>query len=134
MTIDKPRPHPVPATQPYWDALREERIRLQRCDDCGKWVHYPRARCSHCLSPQLSWHEVAGGGTLYSFSVARQPTAAPFADEVPQIIAVVELDEGVRLSTTIVGADPAEVHVGQRVVPVFDHGPDGVTLLRYRLA
>jgi uncharacterized protein len=132
--LEKPRPRPTPVTAPFWDALRAERIVVQRCAACGGWVHYPRSRCSHCLSDALAWHEVSGGGTLYTFSVARQPTAPPFADEVPQIIAVVELDEGPRLTTTLVGADPDAIRVGQRVVPVFDHGDDDVTLLRYRTA
>ena len=71
---------------------------------------------------------------MYSFSVARQATAPHFADEVPQIIAVVELAEGVRLTTTLVDVDPADVQIGLAVEPVFDHGDDGITLLRYRLA
>jgi uncharacterized OB-fold protein len=135
--LTKPRPRPTPVTKRFWDALDEDRIELQRCDDCGSWVHYPRWRCNHCLSRHLSWSEVAGSGTIYTFSTARQPTAPHFADEVPQIIAVVELDEGPRLSTTIVDATPDEVRVDARVLPVFDHGPGGaggVTLLRFRLA
>ena len=72
---------------------------LQRCDECATWVYYPRVRCPHCLSDQLTWTEVDGRGTVYTFTVAVQPTAPPFADEVPQLLAIVELTEGVRLST-----------------------------------
>lgn len=130
----KPRPVPTPTSQPFWDGLREERLRMQRCDDCATWVHYPRARCTHCLSPALSWHDVPADATVYSFSVARQPTAPPFADEVPQIITVVELGNGVRMTTTLVDVDPGDVRIGMRVAPVFEHGEDGITLLRYRPA
>jgi uncharacterized OB-fold protein len=130
----KPRPRPTPTSQPFWDALRAERIELQRCDDCGTWVHYPRSRCVRCLSPQLSWHQVDGQGRVYSFSVARQATAPQFEDEVPQIITIVELPEGVRLTTTLVDTAPSDVHVGVAVSPVFEHGNDGITMLRYRLA
>jgi uncharacterized OB-fold protein len=130
----KPRPHPTPTSQPFWDALRDERIELQQCDDCGAWVHYPRSRCVRCMSPRLSWHEVDGEGNVYSFSVARQATAPQFEDEVPQIITIVELPQGVRLTTTLVDTPPADVHVGVAVSPVFDHGDDGMTLLRYRLS
>jgi uncharacterized OB-fold protein len=63
-----------------------------------------------------------------------QATAAPFADEVPQIITIVELDEGVRFTTNLVDVAPEDVRVGMRVAPVFDHGDDGMTLLRYRPA
>ena len=96
----KPRPHPTPTSQPFWDALRDERIELQQCDDCGAWVHYPRSRCVRCMSPRLSWHEVDGEGNVYSFSVARQATAPQFEDEVPQIITIVELPQGCLLYTS----------------------------------
>jgi uncharacterized protein len=140
LEVPKPRPRATPTSMPFWSGLDEDRVRLQRCDACGTWVHYPRSRCPHCLSNRLAWHDVSGHGTVLTFTVARQPTARPFADEVPQILAVVELDEGVRMTTTLVDVDPdvdpdvdhGALRVGMPVVPVFDHGPDGVTLLRFR--
>ena len=130
--MSKPRPVPTPVSQPFWDALRDERVALQRCDECDQWVYYPRSRCPRCLSDRLTWTTVDGRGTVYTFTVAEQPTAPPFADEVPQVLAVVELTEGVRVSTTLVGVDPGAVTVGLPVEPVFDHGDDGITLLRFR--
>jgi len=144
--LPKPRPAPTPVTQPFWDALREERVVLQRCGACDSWVYYPRARCPRCLSGDLTWQEVSGRGHLFSFTVTHQPTTYQFADEMPQVIAIVELDEGVRLTSTLVGpagpgstgtegeGHPDSLKVGLPVVPVFDHGADGLTLLRYRLA
>ena len=131
-SLPKPRPQPTPVSQPFWDALREERIELQHCDDCGRWVYYPRSRCPACLSDRLTWTAVAGDGFVYTFTVAEQPTAPPFADEVPQLLAVVELTEGVRVSTTLVDVRPDMIDIGLSVVPVFDHGDDGITLLRFR--
>ena len=128
----KPRPVPTPVSQPFWDALRDERILLQRCDECATWVYYPRVRCPQCLSDRLTWMPVDGRGTVYTFTVALQPTAPPFADEVPQLLGVVELTEGVRLSTTLVDVDPTAVSIGMPVTPMFDHGDDGLTLLRFR--
>jgi hypothetical protein len=132
--LPKPRPVPTAVTEPYWEALREERVVLQHCNACGAWVHYPRARCSTCLSADLAWEEVSGQGTVFTFTVTRQATAPAFADEVPQLIAIVELAEGVHVTTTIVDAAPDAVRIGAPVAPVFDHGDDGVTLLRHRLA
>jgi uncharacterized OB-fold protein len=68
---------------------------------------------------------------VYTFSVARQPTTPQFLDETPQVIAVVELDDGPRVTTTIIGIDADDVRVGQPVRASFDHGDDGVTLLRF---
>ncbi len=138
----KPRPHPIDTTRPYWDGLAQEQVRLQHCGHCGAWIFYPRVRCPVCLSDQLGWEAVSGRGVLYTYTVARQATHPAFADEVPQVLAVVELDEGTRLTTTLVdvdpaalvpGADPGALRIGARVEPVFDHGEDGTTLLRHRL-
>jgi uncharacterized OB-fold protein len=87
-----------------------------------------------CLSDRISWHPVADRGTVYTFTVARRPTAPAFADEVPQLIAVVELEVGVRITTTLVDVNADDVRIGLPVVGVFDTGDDGITLLRFRPA
>lgn len=130
--LQKPRPAPTPTTQPFWDGLADDRILVPRCDDCGTWVFYPRPRCTTCLSDALAWHRISGAGRLLTWSVAAQPTVPMFADEMPQIIAIVETDEGIRMTTTIVTDDPTSLRADARVAPVFDHGDDGCTLLRFR--
>ncbi len=131
---DRPRPLPIPVTKPFWDGLAAHEVRLQHCNACGGWVYYPRIRCSHCLSDDLRWERVSGVGTVYTFTVGRQPTHPSFADDLPQLIAVVELPEGVRLTTTLVEVAPEDITIGMAVEPVFDTGDDGITLLRYRPA
>lgn len=131
---EKPRPLPIDVTRPFWDGLNDNKVRLQRCDACQTWVYYPRLRCPACLSDQLSWHDTSGRGQIYTFTVARQATHPAFADEVPQLLGVVELAEGPRLTTTFVDVGPEELRVGLPVEAVFDHGDDGLTLLRFRPA
>ncbi len=133
--MEKPYPVPTPTSRPYWDGLREHKLRLQRCRDCQKPIHYPRSNCPRCLGEKLEWFEVSGDGTLYTYTIARRATAPQFEDEVPQIIAVVELDEGPRMTTTLTNVAESEIKVGMRVRPVFDDidGRD-VTLLRYEPA
>lgn len=131
--IPKPRPIPTPTSQPYWDGLTRNQILVQRCADCESWVFYPRSRCTNCLSSSLEWKQVSGRGTIFTFTIARQPTVPMFADETPQLIAVVELDEGIRMTTTLVTDDLASLRTGAAVEPVFDHGADGATLLRFRI-
>jgi uncharacterized protein len=127
-----PRPVPTPTSAPFWDALHHDRIRIQRCGSCDAWVHYPRVRCPACLSDDIGWHAVSGRGRLLTWSVARRATAPMFADAVPQWLAIVELDEGVHLSTSLVDAATLTLHAGMPVEPVFDHTADGITLLRYQ--
>lgn len=131
MDLTKPVPTPTPTSAPFWEGLNEGIVRLQRCNACGGWIFYPRSRCSHCLSDDIEWHEVSGTGTLHTFTIARQPTAPHFADEVPQILAVVELDEGVRLTATLVGVQEGAIRIGMPVKPYFDRVADDVTLLRF---
>ena len=127
-----PLPPRTPTTAPYWEALDRGELLLERCAACGAWVHYPRVRCSSCLSDRLTWERVEPTGTVHAFSVARRATAPMFADAVPQVIAVVELEVGVRLTTTIVVDEPSSVRAGTPVTGVFDRVADGVTLLRFR--
>lgn len=130
MAWNKPLPHPTPISQPWWEALKAHELHLQRCDQ-GHWFFFPRQHCPVCGSRQVAWHPVSGQGTLYSFTVARVPTLPEFTDEMPQLLAVVELDEGPRLNTTLVGVAPEAIRIGQRLRPVFDDRPGEVTLLRY---
>ncbi|AQV98297.1 acyl dehydratase [Cupriavidus necator] len=131
MNWNKPLPQPTPISAPFWDGLKAHQVKLQRCEDCGQWVFFPRAHCPACASTQLAWRTVSGEGTLYTCTVARIPTLPEFTDEMPQRLAVVELDEGVHLNTTLVGLDDAQVRIGMRVRPVFDERPGTITLLRY---
>ncbi|MBS0345849.1 MAG: OB-fold domain-containing protein [Proteobacteria bacterium] len=132
MSTNKPMPVPTEISAPFWDGLKAGRLNLQRCNSCGHWIFFPRRHCDKCWSHDVEWREVAGTGTLYTYTLTRIPTLPDFADEMPQKMAVVELDEGVRINTTLVGLDEDEIRVGMRVKPVFDKvKPDGTTLLRF---
>jgi uncharacterized protein len=130
MSWNKPLPHPTTISAPYWEGLQAHEVRLQRCEH-GHWLFFPRTHCPTCGSRQLQWHQVSGEGTLYTYTVARVPTLPEFTDEMPQLLAVVELDEGVHINTTLVGVAPDQISVGQRVRPVFDDRPGSATLLRF---
>ena len=132
MDLVKPIPRPSGTTRPFWDGLNERKVQIQRCDGCDSWVFYPRTRCPSCLSDLLIWREVSGQGVLYTYTLARQPTAPHFADETPQQLAVVELDEGVRMTSTLVNVEPSDIVIGMRLRPYFDQVTDAVTLLRYQ--
>lgn len=130
--MDKPMPAPTPVSAPFWDALREHRIRIQYSPSSGEYVFYPRLLAPRTLADDLVWRDISGAGMLYSYTVAVRPTAPPWADSLPQLLAVVEWDEGPRFSTELVDVDPAELRVGMRVRPVFcDYPRDNITLLRY---
>ena len=104
---------------------------MQHCPACQRWVFYPRTHCPHCLSASLEWKCVEPRGFLYSFTVARVPTAPHFADQVPQILAIVQLDEGMRMTSTLVDVDPGDVRIGMRLAGRIERTADRVHLLRF---
>jgi uncharacterized OB-fold protein len=129
---DKPLPHPTSRSRPFWDALRAHRVDIQQCDACDHWVFFPRLHCPRCFSRALTWRTVSGEGELLTFTLSRVATLPELADEVPQKLAVVRLDEGPHLNTTLTGLPENEILVGMRMRPVFDDiAPGEVTLLRY---
>lgn len=101
-------------TLPFWEAARERRLTYQTCDDCAQVVFYPRRHCTRCLSPELTWHDSLGLGTIYTFSVVRVSRDPRFIDRVPYTVAWIDLDEGFRMMSNV-DAAPEAVAVGGRV-------------------
>jgi len=131
LQVTKPRPRPTPLSQPFWDALADGRLSIQRCDRCAALVFYPRLRCPSCASADLTWEDVEPVGRVVTVTSSRQPTAPPFADDVPQRIAIVELDAGPRITTTLIDLADVEPTVGMRVAGRFVTGSDGITMLHF---
>jgi uncharacterized OB-fold protein len=96
----------------FWDGIAAGELRVQRCESCGQAVFYPRALCTHCHSDRLVWTVAKGTGTVYSYTVAHRGFGE-FAAQAPFTVALVDLDEGVRMLTRIVGGGPIEI--GDRV-------------------
>lgn len=130
----KPLPLPTPITQPFWDAAKQHRLSLQYCTSCGRYVFYPRAICPYCGASELEWRDASGRGTVYSFTIARRPTARSFEPDVPYVIAIVELEEGPHMMTNVVGCAPEEVRIGMAVEATFEEASDEITLVKFRPA
>ena len=126
-----PLPRATPESQPFWDGAAAHRLMLPRCSACGRFWFPPSQRCRHCLSPDFAWREVAGTGRIYSFVVYHRVYHPAFESKVPYVVAIVELDEGPRLLTNIVGIDPAEVRCDSRVRVVFDDVAAGVAVPKF---
>jgi uncharacterized OB-fold protein len=118
--VSRPTPHPSPVTRPFWEACARHELVLQRCAACSSAVFYPRSVCPACGSSELTWVPAGGFGTLHTYTVARRPTHRKLADRVPYVIAIVELDEGPRLTSTVVGTDPDDLTIGSRVQVDFE--------------
>jgi|SRR5579875_1468909 uncharacterized OB-fold protein len=119
-------------SRPYWEGLARGELRLQRCDACAQTVFYPRAFCPHCSSDRLSWIVATGRGTIYSYTVAHQAYGL-FAGDVPFIVAIVELEEGVRMMSRIIDAPRERIRVGAPVQVTFEAVGEDFTLPYFRL-
>ena len=130
---EAPRPTPTfpePDTEAFWEATKEHELRYQVCDDCGGIVFYPRRHCTHCMSLNLSWKVSSGEGTVYAYTVIHQMGQPAFKDRVPYAVAWIDLDEGFRLLSNIVGIDnpSSDVKIGQRVQVAWEDQEDGLSL------
>jgi uncharacterized OB-fold protein len=123
-------PTPTPDTQFFWDAAAAHRLVIQRCGGCGTLRHPPRPMCPRCHALEWDALEASGRGTVYSFVMPQHPQF-PFM-EYPYVVALVELEEGTRIVTNIVGVEPASVRIGMPVDVVFEEFDGGVVLPQFR--
>jgi len=137
MEPDRPLPQPItPEARPYWDGAREGKLMIPRCEACGKAFLYPRVLCPHCASRDVVWVQASGRGRLHTFAIAHQILNKAFRVKPPVILAMVELEEGPRLLTNLVGVepDPEAIRCDMPVEVVFERLTDQVTLPMFRPA
>ena len=121
-----------PAARPFWDASRDQRLVLQWCRSCDEPIHYPRDACPQCLGDDLEFRPSAGTGEVYAASTMPKPGNPLMAGREPYVVALVALDDGVRLMTNLVEVDPDDVRIGQRVEVTWEPLTDGRHLPQFR--
>ncbi|MGI5455679.1 Zn-ribbon domain-containing OB-fold protein [Streptomyces sp. CA-249302] len=114
-------------TRTYWDAATEGRLLIRRCGACGRAHHYPREFCPHCWSEDVRWEPASGRAALYTWSVVHRNDLPPFGERVPYVAAVVDLAEGPRMMTEVVGCAEGGLRAGMVLEVVFR---DGVAVFR----
>lgn len=116
---------------PYWNAARERRLLIRKCSDCGQLHFMPRHLCPACWSDRLEWVESKGLGSVHSFTVIRRAPLAAFAPRVPYVIALIELDEGPRMMSNVLGEDALDTVIGDRVEVTFEDRGEGALLPQF---
>ena len=129
-----PAPAPNGDSRPFWDAAREGRLLIRRCLSCETAHFMPRNLCPHCWSDRLAWVESGGGGRVAAFSIVHRAPTAAFARIAPYVVALIELDEGPRLFSNILGRRSREVATGSRVTVVFEERAGGIRVPQFELA
>jgi len=137
MAYDKPLPQATPETQEFWDGLKRHELRIQRCNDCDQFYFYPRPFCPQpgCRSQNVEWQTVSGKAKLHTYVISHRGFG-PWADDVPYVIAVVELDEGPRMMSNIINVEPTPENLPADLLLeiVYDDVTDEVTLAKFQPA
>ncbi|MEW6443264.1 MAG: Zn-ribbon domain-containing OB-fold protein [bacterium] len=128
----KPVPVVTPWGMPFWQAAREGKLVIQKCSDCHGHIFYPRLLCPHCGSQRLAWTEASGRGTIYSYTVVRSNAPSAFLEDMPYVVAVIRLAEGVQMLSNIVGCDPDQLACDMPVEVVFETLTEEFKLPKFR--
>lgn len=129
----RPLPQADYVSRHYWEAAARGDVLYQECPACGHRQFYPRAMCTACAA-EPEWRRASGRGTVHTFTVIRQNMAEPFRDQLPYVVAMVELEEGPRMMTNITHCDPTDVHIGMPVEAYAVEVEDGLGLPFWRPA
>ncbi len=130
----RPVPAVTPEMAPFWDAARRHVLAAQRCLDCGAFRFPAREVCSRCLSRRSEWQPVSGRGRVFSVVVMHQASHPWFAARVPYAVVVVELAEGTRMTSTVVGVAPGAIEIGMPVTVAFEDVTPEISLPVFRAA
>ncbi len=128
-------PFPDPQTaeaKHFFAAAAEDRLELQRCAACGRVWFFPRPACVACGAQDWVWFKASGRGTLHSYSVVHRAPSPEFRARVPYVVALVDLEEGPRMMTNIVGAGALEVAIGDALEVTFEDRGEGRKLPQFR--
>lgn len=130
----KPLPQPDPVTQPFWDSVKAHAMSIQRCNACQRHVFYPRMHCPYCFGRALAWVPVSGRGVVHAFTIVHYHADPTFRADAPYVVALIELDEGVRMMSNLadVTPDPHHVRVGMLVEVTYDDVTPEMTLPKFR--
>jgi len=132
MAYDKPLPKPTREDRPFWEAARQHRFILPRCRQCGHVWFPPYLNCQRCLSFDREWMEASGRGTVWGWIEMQQPYIPSFRDDLPYNVVLVELEEGPKMFSNVVGLPNDEIKVGMPVEVVFEGLTEQFALPKFR--
>lgn len=131
---EKPIPVPDDISAAFYDGARDGRLMLQHCSVCDGWSFPVRERCPHCFAGKLQWRAASGKGTLYTFAIMHQVMNPGFVGSVPYNVSQIDLAEGVRMVSNVVGVANGDLRIGMNLEVIFDDVGDNVHVPKFRSA
>lgn len=131
---NKPLPTIVGETKPFWDSCRRGQLVIQYCRGCDEYQWYPRGICVDCWGEKVGWVQSSGRGTVWTYTITYQNRTTGFNEMVPYVLALVELEEGVRMFTNIVDCNPRDVHIGMEVEVTFQNATPQISIPYFKPA
>lgn len=128
----KPIPVPSIESKPYWEGLRQHRLLIQCCNVCCHFWFPPSTHCPNCTCPEFTWTQISGRGKVFSYVVYHRVYHPGFADEVPYTVGLIELDEGPRMISNVIGIPPVQVVCEMPVEVVFEDISEHTTVPKFR--
>jgi hypothetical protein len=134
MAYNKPLPQPNADTKPFWDGCKEHQLRFQKCRNCGHLRWPPSIICPICYSPETEWTVASGKGKIYTFAIYHHAYDKTFENDLPYVVALVELEEGPHILTNIVGCSPSEVQCDMPVEVTWEDVTKQFSLPKFKPA
>ena len=132
-SYNKPLPEFRPETKPYWEGTKKHELLLPRSKEGGEFFFYPRALSpGEDMSENLEWVKASGKAKVWTYAIHHMGPTKAYKGDPPYVVALVELEEGVKMMTNIVDCDPHDVKVGMELEVVFDDVTDEVTLPKFK--
>ncbi len=132
MAYHKPLPKTTKEDRPFWEGVKQRRFLLPRCTQCGHTWFPPYQNCQRCLSFDREWKEASGRGHVFGFIEMQQPYIPSFKDELPYNVALIELEEGPKMYSNIVGIPNDQIRVGMAVEVVFEDANEEFAIPKFR--
>jgi uncharacterized OB-fold protein len=120
-------------TRPYWEGAARGALMLQRCRACGRFRHPPTVVCADCGAFEVDWVPASGRGVIYSYTTVIHPVHGAVQDKVPYSVVLVDLEEGVRVVSTVVDATDDDLSIGLSVTALFEKLTPTIGLPKFQI-
>ena len=129
---EKPLPTISGENAPYWEYCRKHELRMQQCKQCG-YIRFPVSiLCPKCHSMEAEWTKLSGKGKVYSYIIFRQVYHESYKDDIPYVVAIIQLDEGPRMESNIIGCKTEDIKIDMQVEVYFDDVTDKISLPKFK--